>query len=288
MRRLIRHEPPSVQDACELLNKYGDTARVYAGGTELLTLMKLGLVRCEHLITLNGIPGLDSIRYDEATGWLHIGALATHRDVEHSDVILEHLPVLAQMEHDVANVRVRNAGTVAGNLCFGDPYSDPATLLTCLRSELVLQRAERQRVVPIDSFLVDAYATSREDDEILVEIRVPPPPPRSKAAYQTFRFYERPSANVAVMASFSEDGERIDELRVALGAVPPTPTRLTVAETAAQNTGSARVLEAVDEVSPRALEDVEVFGETHGSPEYQRSLARVLLRRALASILGAA
>jgi len=288
MRRLTRHEPASVQDACDLLNRYGDTARVYAGGTELLTLLKLGLVRCEHLISLNAIPGLDSIRYDEATGQLRIGALTTHRDVERSQLVLERLPVLVQMEHEVANVRVRNVGTLAGNLSFADPYSDSGTLLTCLQAALVLQRGDQQRIVPMDSYLVDAYATSREDDEILVEIRVPVPPTRSKVAYQTFRFYERPSANVAVMASFSEDGQNIDELRAVVGAVPPTPTRLTALEAAAQNAGVGSVAQAIDEASAGALQDVEVFAENHGSAEYQRGLVRVLLRRALASILNSA
>ena len=254
----------------------------------MLTLLKLGLVRCEHLINLKGIPGLDSIRYDEVTGWLHLGGLVTHREVERSETILNHLPVLAEMERGVANVRVRNVGTVAGNLCFADPYSDPGTLLSCLQAELVLQRGERQRVLPIDSFLVDAYDTSREDDEILVEIKIPPLPPRSKATYQTFRFYERPSANVAVMASFSEDAGHIDELRVAVGAVPPTPTRLTAVEAVARNVEVGAVAEAVDNASADALEDVEVFGDTHGSPEYLRGLVRVLLRRAIASLLDTA
>jgi carbon-monoxide dehydrogenase medium subunit len=288
MRRLTRHEPASVQDACRLLNKHGGDAQVYAGGTELLTLLKLGLVRCEHLIDLKGISGLDFINYDEVAGRLRIGGLVIHRDLERSKLVLDHFPVLAQVERDVANVRVRNVGTLAGNLCFADPYSDPGTLLSCFQSELVLQRGELRHVVPIDAFLVDAYTTSREDDEVLVEIRIPAPPPRSKVSYQTFRFYERPSANVAVMASLSEDAERVNELRVVVGAVPPTPIRLTAAEAVARNVEVGRVAEAVDEVSAGALENVEVFAETHGSPEYQRGLVRVLLRRALASIPGAA
>ncbi|MFQ6026358.1 MAG: FAD binding domain-containing protein, partial [Dehalococcoidia bacterium] len=163
---------------------------------------------------------------------------------------------------------------------------DPGTLLTCLESELVLQRGDQERVVPLNSFLVDAYTTCREDDEILVEIRVPPPPPRSQIAYQTFRFYERPSANVAVLVSRNEDGEHIDELRAVVGAVPPIPSRLTVVEVAAQNLGIDSVAEVVDQVSTEAMRDVEIFSETHGSEGYQCNLVRVLLRRALADTLG--
>lgn len=288
MRRLTRHEPDSVQEACRLLNEYGDTSRVYAGGTELLVLLKLGLVHCENLISLKDIPGLDAIRYDQDTGWLHIGGLVTHRDVECSETVQNHLPILAEMEQGVANVRVRNVGTVAGNLCFADPYSDPGTLLKCLQAELVLQRGEQQRVVSVDSFILDAYDTSREDDEILVELRVPPPPPRSRLAYQTFRFYERPSANVAVMATFSEDNSHIEDLRVAVGAVPPTPIRLAAIEEAARNVPAGSVADVVDKAAAGALAEVEVFSDTHGSEEYQRGLVRTLLRRALASTLDTA
>ena len=288
MRRFRLHEPASVQEASQLLGQYGDAARIKGGGTELLILMKMGLLHCEHLINLKSVPGLDTIRYDEATGRLHIGALATHRDVEQSPLVLEHFPVLSQMEHDVANVRVRNVGTIAGNLCFADPYSDPGTLLACLQAEVVLQRGAQQRTIPIDTFSVDAYTTSREDDELLVEIRIPPLPPRSAAAYQTFRFYERPSANVAVMVSLGEDGENIKEFRVAVGVVPPVPTRLKAVEVAAQNANAKTVAEAADEASGSAVQDLDVFGDTHGSPAYLRNLVRVLLRRATGSALATA
>jgi carbon-monoxide dehydrogenase medium subunit len=118
VRRFTLHEPASVQEASQLLSRYGDEAKAFAGGTELLMLVKLGVLHPAHLINLKGARGLKGIRYDQATGWLRIGALATHREVELSPVVQEHLPIFSQMEREVANVRVRNMGTIAGNLCF--------------------------------------------------------------------------------------------------------------------------------------------------------------------------
>jgi len=282
MRRFSLVEPSSAQEASQFLTQYGDDAQVYAGGTELLMLLKLGILHCEYLIALKRIPNLDAIRYDQNSGSIHIGALATHRDVEHSPVMLKHLPTFSMMEKDVANVRVRNVGTIAGNLCFADPYSDPGTLLTCLQAEVILQRNDQQRTLPIDSFFVDAYSTSREDDELLVEIKIPPLPSHSAVSYETFRFYERPSANVAVLASLGSGDQKDLELTIAMGAVPPVPTRL---DTVKLNSDidPNKAAEAADEACQSRIQDMDLLEDFHGSPEYKRNLLRVLLRRATAS-----
>lgn len=285
MRRFKLHEPASVPEASQLLSQYGDGAKAFAGGTELLMLVKLGVLHPEHLINLKGVQGLKGIGYDKATGWLSIGALATHRDVELSPVVQEHLPVFSQMERDVANVRVRNMGTIAGNLCFADPYSDPGTLLTCLKAELVLQRGRQRRIVPIDSFFVDAYSTSREEDEILVEIKVPPLPARSAMAYETFKFYERPAANVAVMAAAGDGGGT--GLTVAFGAAAPTPTRLEPIKVDGRGDPEGAAQEAVEKAR-KAIDDLDLLEDFHGSKEYKRNLLRGLLRRAVVSAVAGA
>ena len=278
MRRFKMHEPGSVQEASRLLAEYGDNAKAFAGGTELLMLLKLGVLHVENLVNLKHIPRLGGIRHDEASGWLRMGALMTHREMEKSPVAMKHMPVLCEMEHEVANVRVRNMGTVAGNLCFADPYSDPGTLLTALGAELTLQKGRRKRTVPIGSFLVDAYSTSREDEEILVEIGVPPLPARSGAAYETFRFYERPSANVAVVASMV-DGGRGAELRVAVGAAGPVPTALGPVRVGVRGGGSGIGEEAARTLGS-AIDKLDLLEDFHGSKEYKRNLLKVLIKRA--------
>jgi carbon-monoxide dehydrogenase medium subunit len=131
------HRAGSVEEAHELLQRYGEDAAVVCGGTELLLLLKLGFAAYGHLVDVKGIGELGGIRSENGT--LVIGATATHREVERSPVVLERLPALAAMERDVANIRVRNVGTLGGNLCFSDPHSDPATFLLALGGEVVGQ-----------------------------------------------------------------------------------------------------------------------------------------------------
>ncbi|HEX5500369.1 MAG TPA: FAD binding domain-containing protein, partial [Thermomicrobiales bacterium] len=126
------HRPQTLAETAALLRALGDAAAIYAGGTELLPLMKDGLIEASHLIDIKGIPGLSEIEWNGDHGGLRIGALATHRAIERSPLVREHLPALADLEANVANVRVRAAGTIGGNCCFAEPHSDPATLLVAL------------------------------------------------------------------------------------------------------------------------------------------------------------
>ncbi len=120
-------EPTSVDEASALLARYGDSARLYAGGTELLLVMKEGLLQYERLINIKGIPELTQMSLQD--GALHIGAATTHRTLERSPIVQDHFSTLADVEASVANVRVREVGTLGGNLCFAEPHADPGTLL---------------------------------------------------------------------------------------------------------------------------------------------------------------
>jgi carbon-monoxide dehydrogenase medium subunit len=114
LRRFRLEEPESVQEAADLLNRYGDSAKVYAGGTELLLAMKEGLVHYERLINVKQLKGLNEVRLDNGT--VSIGALCTHHQLESAPLLKERLPALVELEKNVANVRVRQAGTIGGNL----------------------------------------------------------------------------------------------------------------------------------------------------------------------------
>ena len=132
LRPFKLHEPTSVHDAVSLLGQYGEEAKVYCGGTELLLAMKEGLLRYNHLVNIKTIPGLDEIAYDHDSGMLSIGATVTHGALECSSEIQSHFPMIAQAEGNVANVRVRNVGTIGGNLCFSTPLR-PGSLSPALR-----------------------------------------------------------------------------------------------------------------------------------------------------------
>ena len=157
------HRPTSVEEATELAERYGEDAAFYCGGTELLLLLKLGYASFGHLIDLKQIDELGGLRAEN--GGLLIGATVTHRELERSELVRERHPALAAMEQRVANLRVREVGTLGGNLCFSDPHSDPATFLLAVDAEVECRRGgEPTRRIPISDFVVGPYQTSLGDE----------------------------------------------------------------------------------------------------------------------------
>jgi carbon-monoxide dehydrogenase medium subunit len=274
------HEPATVSEASGILDRLGEEARVYAGGTELLLAMKQGLLRYAHLVNIKPI-GLSGIAFDEGAGRLRIGATTTHRAVERSEIVGRRFPMLAAMEQHLANVRVRAVGTVGGNLSFAEPHSDLATVLLLYNATLKIGGASGQRTVGIANLLVDAYTTCLKPDEILLEIEVPVLPAGAGAAYRKFAFFERPSVGVGAALLATPDRRGVAEARIAVGCVGPTPFR--VAEAEAALTGiplGGRAFEqarqaAVDAVT-RACDPVD---DLYGSGEYKRHLATVFAER---------
>ena len=155
LRRFRMEEPESVKDVSDLLGQYGESAKVYAGGTELLLAMKEGLVQYERLINVKNIRGLNEVTL--ANGSIHIGALCTHHQLETSPLLHENLPTLVRLEQNVANVRVRQVGTLGGNLCFAEPHADPGTLLMALGATMVAEKSISKREISAEAFFVDAY-----------------------------------------------------------------------------------------------------------------------------------
>src|SRR5215217_3193424 len=224
LNRLTIHQPQSVAEASEMLTRFGPDAAIYAGGTELLIVMKERLAHFPHLIDIKRIPGLHEISFDTERRELSIGAVATHRDLERSPLVRQRFPALGAMEAAVANIRVRNAGTIGGNLCFAEPHSDPATLLTALDARLTLTAASGIRQLPMASFSTGLMETARRYDEVLVSIAVPEPRSNAGVAYERFKLHERPTA--AVAAVIEVDDGAIIGARVVAGCVGERPQRL--------------------------------------------------------------
>src|SRR5918995_2686557 len=228
LRRFRLEEPTSIAEVSELLGRFGDSAKVYAGGTELLLAMKEGFVQFERLVNVKGVSGLNEIRQND--GAIHIGALCTHRQLENSPILKEKLPALAKLEQNVANVRVRQVGTFGGNLCFAEPHADPGTLLLALQARMLAEKSSSKREIAADEFFVDAYETSLEGDELLTEIHVPVPPSGSGVAYLKFGYLERPSVGVAVALTLNGERKSIGDIRIAVGCAGPAPKRVAEAE----------------------------------------------------------
>jgi aerobic carbon-monoxide dehydrogenase medium subunit len=266
------HYPASEDEARELLSRHGDDSAVICGGTELLLLLKLGFAAFGHLVAISGIPTLRGVRTEN--GSLVIGAASTHRDIESSPLVLERLPALAAMERRVANMRVRNVGTLGGNLCFSDPHSDPATFLLALDAEA--EWADRR--APLHEFLVGPYQTALAPGELLRAVRIPLPTPDTRIVHHKLAFHERPAATVTIAISVQE--HTITDARIAVGSVGPRAVR---AETAAARLSGVATGDgtAIDEAGERAAEASQAMDDANGSADYKRELVRVLVTRCL-------
>src|SRR5690606_21145622 len=170
MRDFNYLEPDSVEEASRLLAKLEDEeVRLIAGGTALILTLRQRMLRPEHLVSLAKIDRMRGIDYD-ATKGLRIGAFSRHADIASSVLVQQHYPVLALMAGQVANPQVRNQGTLGGNLCYGDPSTDPPSCLLALDASVVLGSSRGERVLPLNAFLVDYFETALEPDEILLEV----------------------------------------------------------------------------------------------------------------------
>src|SRR5215475_1345238 len=175
------HAPTSLAEATGLLARLGDDAKVLSGGQSLIPLMKLRLASPPHVIDINGIPGLTGIR--EMDRVLRIGALTRESELEESALVRDRYPLLYETSRVIADPIVRNLATVGGNLAHGDPANDhPATMLA-LGADVVAVGPKGERRVPVASFFTGPFTTALKPDEIVVEIRVPVPRPRSGGAY---------------------------------------------------------------------------------------------------------
>jgi carbon-monoxide dehydrogenase medium subunit len=276
LRPFALEEPTSVHEASALLAQYGETARLYAGGTELLLAMKEGLLHYECLVNIKRIPGLTGIAL--ADGTLRIGTATTHRALERSPLVRLHFPTIATMESNVANVRVREVGTLGGNLCFAEPHADPGTLLQVYNASVQIERQDGTRTLSLAEFFVGPFEVALEPEEILTAIHVPSLPAHTAAAYLKFGLLERPSVGVAVAVTAIPTG--IQAVRLAIGCVGPTPRRVPEAEALLSGKELAEVRAALGTAGEIAGRAAEAITDLHGSAEYKAYLVGVLLQRA--------
>ena len=279
LRPFELHRPRTADEACALLAQLGGEAAIYAGGTELLLLMKEGLLRPGHLVDVKRIPGLDEIVVGDDR--ITVGATVTHRALERSPAVGARCPVLASVARHVANVRVRNVGTVGGNLAFADPHSDLATLFLALDARVRLVSPRGARELTLDAFVRGPWETDRAPEELLTAVTFSPRPGRMGAAYVKFGLYERPTLGVAVVFLLDEATARIADARVVVGCVNPRPMRAHAAEARLRGLELADVDAAVGEVADQAAASADPADDLHGSADYKREMVAVFTRRAL-------
>ena len=282
LRRFTIHQPKNAAEASQMLAQFGENGRLYAGGTELLLAMKHDLLRYQNLVDVKTIAGLDKIEAQDST--LVIGSTVTHRAIERSRVVREKLPALADMETQVANIRVRACGTLGGNLCFAEPHSDPATLLVALGAKVHIQGARGSKTIPLDKLITGAYETSLGTDELLTAIEIPLPTKSQRVAYVKFQTHERPTLGLALVLEVDQGGQEIKAARVVVGSVSAVPSRSDKTDALLQGSRSQVEKQASD--AARALaEAAEPVDDLQGSAEYKRHLIGVYLNRALIKAL---
>ena len=285
IKKLDLLQPTSVQEAVALHQEHADDASYIAGGTALLIMLRERVYQPAYLIDLRSIPGLDGIQHEPGVG-LRLGALATHRDVELSPLVRERLPVLADTYRQVGNVRVRHAATVGGNLAHGDYRLDPPAPLIALRAIATIAGADGERTVPLEEFFLGLYTTLLEPGEILTEVVVPDPPPRTHTAYikyTSLSAMDWPCLGVAAAATLAEDGS-FDDLRVVLTSVSSRP--LLVQGVADLARGKQVTDGLLAEIGRLAADQVDPTPDSRGSEWYKREMARVFAGKAVRAALG--
>ncbi|HUE38687.1 MAG TPA: xanthine dehydrogenase family protein subunit M [Candidatus Binatia bacterium] len=279
------HAAKSVEDALALLGKYGDGAKLLAGGHSLIPALKLRLQSVEHLIDLGRISGLDSIR--EAGGKIAIGALTTHQAVESSELLRKKCPLLAECAGHIGDVQVRNRGTIGGSLSHADPAADYPAAVLALEAEIEATSAKGKRTIGADGFFVDMLTTALQPGEIVTEIRVPVQAASTGGAYLKVAQPASGFAIVGVAALVTLDGSGKCS-RVRVGVTGAAVKGYRAKETEAELGGKAPDDATLARAAERATNGVETSGDIFASPEYRAHLTRVYTRRALAAAVARA
>jgi carbon-monoxide dehydrogenase medium subunit len=272
------HSPKTLSEAIGLLSKLGEGAKVLSGGQSLLPLMKLRLGSAGHLVDIGRIPGLEGIR--EEGGFLRIGGRVRESDLEHDPIVHQKYPILADTAAVIADPLVRNMATVGGNLAHGDPANDhPATMLA-LGASVVAQGPRGERTIPIDQFFTGLFETALKHDEILTEIRIPAPPPKSGGAYVKLerKVGDFATAGAAAQLTLGAGGEVV-RAGIGLTNAGLTPIRATAAEKFLQ--GKKLDETTVRQAARLAADAADPSPDRRGSVEYKREMARVLTARAI-------
>ena len=271
--------PRSVSEAVDLLRAHED-AKVLAGGHSLLPLMKLRLASPPVLVDINRIPGLDYMREDPQIDRLRIGALARHVDFEESDLIRDRYPLLWDTARGIGDPLVRNRGTMAGAVAHADPAADWSAALLAVDAEVVASGPGGERIIPIRELYVSILTTSLRSDELLTELRVPFPLPRSGGAYEKLERKVGDYAVIGVGAQVAlDDMGNVARAGIGLCNAGPISIKATVAE--AFLAGKPIAPDNINEAARLAMDASDPAEDDRGPVDYKRAMVRELTRRAL-------
>jgi carbon-monoxide dehydrogenase medium subunit len=277
--------PATLEEALSILDARGDAAKVVAGGQSLIPMMKLRFAAPEALVDLNRIPGLDGLSEDGHDG-LRIGALVRHAICERSELLRGRYKILGDAAPQISDPIIRNRGTVCGSLAHADPQGDWGAVMLALRASVVATGSGGERTIPIDDFFVGPFTPALEPNEIVTEVRVPDPGPRSSGTYLKLerKIGDYATAGVAVQLSFSNGA--VGEAGIALTGVGATNIRARAAEEALA--GAELTDDAIAGAARLTAAAAEPQSDVRGSAEYKRNVVRIFTERGLRAAADAA
>jgi aerobic carbon-monoxide dehydrogenase medium subunit len=272
--------PTTVEETLAILAAGDEDVKVLAGGQSLIPLMKLRLASPAKLVDINRVPGLDTI--EVADGQLRVGALARHHALAESDVVKSENHTMAATAPWISDPLVRNLGTIGGSLAHADPQGDWGSAMLACRGSMIARRADGERTIAADDFLVDLFTSALEPDELLTEIHVPR---YDGPAGGTYLKLERKVGDYATVATavhlqLDVDRARIAQAGIALTAVGPKNIRAAEAEQLL--VGESPSDELFADAAERAAAEADPRTDVRGSADYKRAVVRTFVRRGLA------
>jgi aerobic carbon-monoxide dehydrogenase medium subunit len=271
----------SIDEAVATLKEHGDEAKLLAGGHSLLPLMKLRLAAPEMLVDIGRIDALKGI-CETDDGRLAIGAMTTHQDVMDDELIRQHCGVLAEVTAHVGDAQVRHRGTIGGSIAHGDAASDLPAVLLALDGSVTAQGPDGRREIAAGDLFVDYLTTALQDDEVVVDVRVPKLDDAWSWRYEKFSRVAQAWAIVGALGIVKSSNGTIEEARVGLTHMGTVPVRATAVEQALAGNGP----DAIADAAAHAADGTEAPSDLNATTEFREHLARVLTRRALEAAAG--
>ncbi|MEM1724691.1 MAG: xanthine dehydrogenase family protein subunit M [Nitrososphaerota archaeon] len=274
------HKPKTLREALELLEKYGDEAKILAGGVGLIAFMKERLVSPSHVIDIKGIPELKKLEYRKGEG-LVIGATVTFSELESYQVIREKYRALYQAVKLASDSIIRNRATLVGNICEAMPWVDGPPPLIAHGAEVEIKSLDKVRRVPVAEFIKGPVEIDLEPGEIVTSIHIPDVPSGARSGFVKFNVgSEFALVNLAAYLSLNEEKK---DVRLVYGAISPKPVRALEAEKILSSEGDMRTL--IISVAVKASEELEVISDVLASEDFRRHLIKILTMNLLTELV---
>ena len=276
--------PTSVEEVIAALGEHAGDAKVMAGGQSLIPVLKLRIASVGTVVDINGVPGLDGI--SEEGGGLRIGALVRHAQAERSPILTKRYGLLGSTARLVADPLVRNRGTICGSLAHADPQGDWGAAMLAARGSVVARGPNGERTIPVDELALGPFMSTLEPDEVITEVRVPDPGPRTGGTYLKLERKIGDFATAAVAIQVTLDNGNVGQVGIGLTGVGATNVRASTAEDALR--GNPATDDAIREAAALAAAAAHPQSDNRGSAEYKRNVVRVFCERGLRTAITAA